>query len=257
MFRSVNTSNGPAYPIESVDRALTLIIAFENTDSISVTEAGKFLGVSRSTAFRLLNVLEHREFVTQDKRTKMFHPGPTLLRVGLAAVQRSDLRRELRPLLEEVVGAVNETAHLVVLQGSEAFYLDCVEGSRVVRATSRVGTSLPAHVSAAGKVLLGNLPRARLDELLDRDLPALTRRSKTSAASVRREVTRAAKRGWAINDGESEEGVKAVAVLVPADRTRGGTDAAITVAGPAERLDEKRVEAIAEQLLAIVRPSED
>src|ERR1700735_1556309 len=153
----MSTADGPAYPIESVDRALSLILAFEKADNITVTEAGKFLGVSRSTAYRLLSVLQPRAFAIQHPRTKAFRAGPALLRAGLAAVQRSDIRATLHPLLEAVVAEVQETAHLVVLQREEAFYLDCVESARVVRATARVGTSLPAHVSAGGKVLLANL----------------------------------------------------------------------------------------------------
>jgi IclR family acetate operon transcriptional repressor len=249
MVPAMTTADGPAYPIESVDRALTLILAFEQADTITVTEAGKFLGVSRSTAYRLLSVLEHREFATQDPRTKAFHPGPALLRVGLGAVQRSDIRATLHPLLEAIVAEVQETAHLVVLQRDEAFYMDCVESTRVVRATARVGTALPAHVSAGGKVLLANLSPARLDELLSGKLPAVTKKSKTSAASVRRELATVAKNGWAINDGESEVGLRAVAVLVPAERTGAGFDAAITVAGPLDRLDPSRLESIARIML--------
>src|SRR5262245_25103960 len=85
---TVSDATGPAYPIESVDRALTVILAFEETESITIAEASALLDVSRSTAYRLLNMLEFREFVRQDKRTKAFHGGPALLRVGLAAVQR-------------------------------------------------------------------------------------------------------------------------------------------------------------------------
>ncbi|WCB92097.1 Transcriptional repressor IclR [Baekduia alba] len=235
----------PAYPIESVDRALTVILAFEETDSLTIVEASRLLGVSRSTAYRLLTVLEHREFVRQDKRTKSFHGGPALLRVGLAAVQRSDIRVALHPLLERVVAEVDETAHLVVLQNGDAFYLDCVEGSKMVRATSRVGSSLPAHVSAAGKVLLANLPLRRLDELLSGELRAVTRRSKVSANSVTRELNKVRKQGWAINDEESEIGLRAVAVLVDAAATGTGIDAAITVAGPSLRLTPERLLEIA------------
>lgn len=245
------SESGPAYPIESVDRALSLILAFEDSESISVTEASKFLDVSRSTAFRLLNVLEYREFVRQDPRTKIFHSGPALLRVGLSAVRRSEIRTALRSTLEEVVAAVDETAHLVVLQRSDAFYLDCVEGSKILRATPRVGTVLPAHVSAAGKVLLANLPEQRLDDLLTGELEAVTKRSKTSATAIRRELTKVRKRGWALNDGESEDGLRAVAVLISAEDNGAGVDAAITVAGPTRRLTDNRVEAIARTMLAI------
>jgi DNA-binding IclR family transcriptional regulator len=248
----VSATDGPAYPIESVDRALTVILAFEEADTLTISEIGRRLGVSRSTAYRLLSVLEHRGFVRQDPRTKAFSAGPALLRVGLAAAGRSDIRAALHPLLERVVARAGETSHLVVLDRGEAFYLDCVESSQMIRATSRVGTTLPAQVAAAGKVLLANLPEAQLDELLKRPLPSVTRRSKTSAASVRKELKQIAARGWALNDGESEVGLRAVSVLVPAERTGVGIDAAITVAGPSERMDDKRVQEIADILASEV-----
>lgn len=241
----MSDTEGPAYPIESVDRALTVILAFEEADSLTITEIGRRLGVSRSTAYRLLSVLEHRGFVQQNRRTKAFHGGPALLRVGLAAAGRSDLRATLRPLLESVVADVDETAHLVVLDRGEAFFMDCVEGSKMVRATSRVGTSLPAHVSAAGKVLLADLPPAQLDEALSGELRRVTPRSKVSAASVRRELAKVRSQGWASNDGESEVGLRAVAVLMDAGATSAAVSAAITVAGPAERLDDRRMQEVA------------
>jgi DNA-binding IclR family transcriptional regulator len=252
MVRAVSVNDGPAYPIESVDRALTVIMAFEEADTLTIAEIGRLLGVSRSTAYRLLNVLEHRGFVRQDRRTKAFSAGSTLLRVGLAAAGRSDIRAVLRPLLELVVGQVGETAHLVVLNRGEAFYMDCVESSQMVRATSRVGTSLPAHLTAAGKVLLAALPDSRVDELLSGSLVSLTRRSKRSAAAVRRDLRQVAARGWALNDGESEVGLRAVAVRVPSEQTNLGIDAAITVAGPAVRLDDRRIDEIATTLMASV-----
>ena len=245
-------SDGPAYPIESVDRALSLILAFDGSDGITVTEAGKFLGVSRSTAFRLLNVLEHREFVRQDKRSKVFHPGPALLRVGLAAVQQSDIRATLRPLLEQVVAEVDETAHLVVLQRDEAFYLDCVEGSKFIRAATRVGTALPAFLSAGGMALLANLPPARVDEVLaTTDFRASLPGTKASATSVRRDLARVVKTNRAVISGGPEAGLRAVAVVVPAARMGVAVDSAITVAGPANRLDPERIDAIAEAMLRI------
>jgi IclR family transcriptional regulator, acetate operon repressor len=249
----VAQETGPTYPIESVDRALTLLLAFETTDSMSITEAGKLLGVSRSTAYRLLSLLAYRGFVRQDERTKAFTGGPALLRVGLAAVNRSDLRTSLRPLLELVVARTDETAHLVVLQQRDAFFLDCVEGSKMIRATPRVGTSLPAHVTAAGKVLLAGLPEARLEDILSSSLPAVTRRSTVSSDSLIRELAQVRKQGWALNDGESEVGLRAVAVPIDAALTGDGIESAITVAGPSERFDDKQVEEFVDVLFACRR----
>jgi DNA-binding IclR family transcriptional regulator len=245
------------YPIESVDRALTLLLAFEATDSISVTEAGRLLGVSRSTAYRLLSVLAHRGFVRQDRRTKAFSGGQALLRIGLAVVERSDVRASLRPLLELVAREADETAHLVVLERSDAFFLDCVEGSKVIRATPRVGTSLPANVTAGGKVLLAGLPPALVAQLLSGSMPALTPRSKVSASSLKRELTKVRKQGWALNDEESEMGLRAVAVSLDAAMTAGGVASAITVAGPRQRLDDVRISEIVDLLLACRRQFAD
>jgi IclR family transcriptional regulator, acetate operon repressor len=240
--------DGPAYPIESVDRALTLILMLQESDSIRVSEAGRLLGVSRSTAYRLLSLLEHRQFVIQNPQSKMFQAGPALLRVGLAALYRSDLRSSLRPLVEAVVSAVDETAHLVVLQGTQAFFLDCVEGSKMIRATPRVGTALPAQATAGGKALLAALDPDSLKDLLPEKFAPVTGRSKLTRASVLRELKEVRRDGWALNDGESEELLRAVAVRVPGSPERGGVDAAITVAGPQQRMDDKRIKVIVETL---------
>lgn len=247
----MSEANGPAYPIESVDRALVVILAFEESDTITIADLSKRLGVSRSTIFRLLNLLEHRGFVRQDKRTKAFHRGPALLRAGLAAVSRSDLRASTRELLERVVGELDETAHLVVLQGDTAFFLDCVESSHMVRSASRVGTGLPAHVTASGKILLAGLADAELEQLLPDELEGIGTASRSSA-SLRRELEEARGRGWAVNDGESEVGLRAVAVRFEANDAGMGADAAITVAGPAQRLNDGRLEEIAATLLRMV-----
>lgn len=250
--------DGPAYPIGSVDRALTVLLAFQSRDSLTVGEVGEMLGVARSTAYRLLSLLEHREFVRQDPATKAFHGGPALVRVGLTAVHRSDVRVHLHPLLERIAAEVDETTHLVVMQHGEAFFLDCVEGSKMVRSTSRVGDSLPAYVAAGGKMLLSQLPEDEIDEeLLLAELEAITPRSKTSAAAVRSDLAQVRERGWSLNDGESEMGLRAVAVFVPGAPEYGGVDAAVSVSGPDDRITDDRLEAILDAMQKCVREYHD
>ena len=256
-------ADGPAYPIGSVDRALTVLLAFQSRDSLTVGEVGEMLGVARSTAYRLLSLLEHREFVRQDPATKAFHGGPALVRVGLTAVHRSDVRVHLHPLLERIVGEIDETTHLVVMQHGEAFFLDCVEATKMVRATSRVGVSLPAYVAAGGKVLLSQLGDDEIDEaVLLEELAAITPRSKTSAAAVRRDLAEVRERGWALNDGESEIGLRAVAVFVPGAPEYGNVDAAVTISGPEDRIADDQLDNIVEVAQRCVRehaamPNED
>lgn len=237
------STDRPGYPIESVDRALSLLLVFENTDAISVSEASHNLGVSRSTAYRLLSMLQYRGFVRQDARTKAYMAGPALLRVGLAAVQQLDVRAAARSLLEKVVESVDETAHIMCLQRADAFFLDCVEGTKMIRSTPRVGTSLPAHCTAGGKVLLAALPRYRLDALLsDRRLPGLTKHSITSVTKLLKELDQIREQGYAIDDEESELGLRAVAMRVDHPHVRLSVDAAIAIAGPTTRMTDEVIQ---------------
>jgi DNA-binding IclR family transcriptional regulator len=201
------------------------------------------LGVSRSTAYRLLSMLQYRDFVRQDPRTKAYVGGPALLRVGLAAVRQLDVRATVRPALEAIVREVDETAHLVVLQRADAFFLDCVEGTKVIRAANRTGTSLPAHTTAGGKALLAQLSRERLKSLLSgTQLTSVTPKSITTMRALTKELDRIREQGYAVNDGESEVGLRAVAVPLSGGLS---VEAAITVSGPDARMSGKRLAEVA------------
>ena len=239
-----------AYPIEAVDRALTVLLTLEQQESLTIGGAGELLHISRSSAFRLLKALEHRDFVHQDPQTKHFSYGPALLRIGFTALRRSDVRAATRPLLEQIVADVQETAHSVILRDAEAFYIDCVEGPHVVRATARTGSSLPAYLSAAGMVLLAARPDEEIARLLAGELPGLTSRSRTSRREVERELATVRERGWALNDGQTEPDLRAVAVRLDGPSIATAVDVAITVAGPAARLTDARLTEIVELLLA-------
>jgi DNA-binding IclR family transcriptional regulator len=151
--------------------------------------------------------------------------------------------------VERLVGRVDETAHLVELQGTDVLFLDCVECSRSVRATARTGQRLPAHCTAAGKAQLAVLPRERLLELYpDEQLEALTPRSTRSRASLLRELDRVRAAGYASNRGESEPDVHAVAAAIrDSDGTLRG---AITVAAPPARMKPARMREVAEAAIA-------
>ncbi|HLH67170.1 MAG TPA: IclR family transcriptional regulator [Solirubrobacteraceae bacterium] len=239
----------PAYPIESVDRALLLLSALEEREGLDIAEVTEMLNVSRSTAYRLLGILQRRGFVRHDPERRAHVGGPALLRIGLAAVRRLDVAGALRPVLEGVVESTGETAHTVVLQGSQVAFIDCVQGRHMIRAADRTGSTLPAHCSAGGKALLALLSRDRVRAQLPARLRGLTARSITSIPALEHELDEVRRRGYALNTGESEEDLHAVAIAVPEPLGRGSIDAAVTVSGPALRMDPARLE----RLQAVIR----
>jgi IclR family transcriptional regulator, acetate operon repressor len=223
------------YPIESVDNALKLLLMLRQRPAIGVSEASRHLAVARSTAHRLLATLAHHGFVQQISQTKEYAVGPALIEVGLAALRQSDIRARARPLIEELVQEMDETVHLVMLRGRQVVFLDCVEGTRALRAGSRTGTELPAHCTAGGKALLAETADSRLLELYeDGQLEQVTPRSISTRADLLAELKQVRRHGYAINDGESEPGLRAIAVAIrgPSGHPRGG----LTMAAPEYRL---------------------
>jgi IclR family acetate operon transcriptional repressor len=235
----------PGYPIASVDNALTLLSLFREHDRLRVSDAAEALGASRSTAHRLLAMLEYHRFARQDPATKAYLPGPALIEVGLSALGRMDIRTLARPALERLSDEVQETVHLVVLQDGSAMFLDSVETSRSLRIGSRLGRTMPAHCTAAGKAMLAQMDSGELHRLYpDGRLERLTPQSLSTMAALESELAAVRERGFATNFGQSEADVAAVAVAVPAQA--GHPRAAITVSAPITRLSDDDAPRIAE-----------
>ena len=238
------TGAGPRYPIDSVDNALRLLTLVAERESVSVADAAVELGVARSTAHRLLAMLQHHRFAEQDEVRRVYAPGPALTRLGLAALRDLDVRAAARRALERIVDEVGETAHLVVRRGGTAVFVDCVESRRAVRAGSRTGDELPAHCTDGGKALLAELDPGTLDRLYpEEDLPGLTDASIGTRTALWAELAGVRERGYATNRLESEEDLHAVARAVrdPVGRIVGS----ITVAAPRLRLPPDRFPGVA------------
>jgi DNA-binding IclR family transcriptional regulator len=230
----VSPLRAPKYPIESVDNALRLLLMLRETPLLSVQQASEELGVAPSTAHRILATLLHRGFVEQDPGTRGYRVGPALTEVGLWALKELDVRRAARPHLERLVAELDETAHLTILRGTRVLFIDGVESSRILRAAARVGDNLPAHATASGNAMLATLPSETLLELYpDERLERVTKGTVTSRRTLLRRLAEVRELGYAVNDGESEDDVVAVAAAILA--SDGTSRGAITVAGPATR----------------------
>lgn len=225
--------NRPAYSIDSVDNALHLASILRQEGALRVTDAARRLGVSPSTAHRLLAMLVYRDFAEQlpDRR---YGAGP-LMRVARRSDAPVDALRALAPRhLERLVAEVGESANLVVRAGIEAHFIVSVESSRPLRVGTREGRALPAHRVSGGKVLLAGLGTEELNDLY-RDV------ADVDLDHLHREMRVIRSRGHAVNDGETEAGLTALGRAVQGPL--GAPVAAICVAMPATRYDRSRLPA--------------
>jgi IclR family transcriptional regulator, acetate operon repressor len=241
----------PAYPIASVDNALRLLLLFRERPKVRLTDACKYLGVAHSTAHRLLAMLAYHGFVQQEPGSRAYVAGPALIEVGLAVIGTLDVRDQARSFMEGLAARLGETVHLGVAEGDQVRYVDAIESERALRVVARTGFLVPAHCTSLGKAMLALLPDEEVAKLYapeNEPFVARTEKSITTLRALQAELERVRARGYAINSGETEEGVGSVAV---AFRDVAGRPAAIAVAAPTSRLGRTRIAAIGEELVDV------
>ncbi|MFJ9565255.1 IclR family transcriptional regulator [Streptomyces fuscichromogenes] len=225
----------------SVDNALRILLMFESHETIRVAEIAREFGIAKSTAHRLLAMLEHHRYVRQSDDSRAYCLGPALLEVGLQQTSSFDLREAARPRLELLRDETGESCGLLVLDGAEAVMVDFVAATHPLRVVERIGDRAPAHLTAAGKALLAGLDPDELSALYPAAAPATaTLASLPTVADLAHDLETVRRQGVATNMEESGPGVVGIAAPVPGPRGR--VVAAVLLALPTSRLGEELID---------------
>lgn len=233
------------YIIRSVSRALELLKAFSGAQSeLSLAEISRRLNLNRSTAFRLIVTLQAHGYLEKDRETGKYRIGVTCLELGSVFLNQSDIRKEALPILNGLRDGCKETVHLGRLAGAEVVYLEKFDGLLPIGIMgSRVGGRAPAYCTGLGKAMLAYMPEGEIRQLYaESDLPHFTPNTITDLEELFRELARTRERGYAIDNEEHEPDVKCVAV--PIWDYRQNVVRAISVAGPAVRIDRGMAEGL-------------
>jgi DNA-binding IclR family transcriptional regulator len=226
--------------LSSVDNALHLVRLLAQHRALRLSEVADLLGVAPSTAHRLLNSLRAQGFAEQETRNGPYGPGPVLRELGLAALNRMDVRQVVRPMLEQLWAQTGETVSLGVLEGRHIRFVDGIEGTRTVRVGNRTGVLIPAHCTAAGKAIMAVLSEVEFERrFAGRSLERRTSSSISGWPELTRELAAIRKAGFAMNVEEGEHGVSAVGAAVC--DLMGAPVASINVVLPSSRMRTKRV----------------
>ncbi|MEO9246310.1 IclR family transcriptional regulator [Citricoccus nitrophenolicus] len=233
MQKNVPLRQPPRYPVESVDHALALMEMVRDYGRVRLSVAARLLGVSGSTAHRLMAMLVYRGYAVQDA-SRRYVPGPALGVAPAGVPWTAGLRHRAAPHLEMLAGRVGETANLMVRAGTEVRFLISVEGGHELPVGSRQGVALPAARASGGKALLAALAPGDVERLY-RQHAELVGSPFDAREHVRLaiELEAVRARGVALNDEITEQGIGAVGTAV-----RDGSGAAVaglTVSVPRDR----------------------
>jgi IclR family KDG regulon transcriptional repressor len=233
----------------SVGKALTLLDALASFDGeVGVTTLARATGIPKSTAFRLLAILEERALV---KRVgSMYVLGMHVFELGnrVTYCRPRGLRDFALPHLADMHVLTRETVHLAVLDGGDIVYLEKLHGQDAAPSPSHVGGRIPAHCSALGKVLMAFTPGAWAVPQLDRALEARTPYTIVDPRLLATELAAVREVGHAIDREEAKLGLTCVAAPVLA--ANGPAIAAISISGRTTRF-------IPERYAAVVRGAAD
>jgi DNA-binding IclR family transcriptional regulator len=223
------------YTVDAAAKALELLSVFSFREPrLSLAELAARTGIPRATAFRLLSTLEQAGFLAKDHGA--YQLGIKCFVLGNIVAGGLDLRETAHPHLVALRDATRETTQIAILDHWQVVYLERVLSPHpVVFMRARAGAILPAYCTGLGKSLLAYSPAAEVEAwAATQKFPALTPRTITSAKRLLKDLAGIRERGYGLDEEEREKGVTCVAA--PIFNHTGDVVAAISVAGPTERM---------------------
>jgi DNA-binding IclR family transcriptional regulator len=219
---------------------------------MSLAELAQGLNLPKATVHRLCGQLLDSGHLARDIDERSFNVGPMLRRLAMDALNNGVVRGLRHDVLAALVREVGETCNFTTLDGARVLYLDRVEAQWPLRLTLDVGSHVPLHCTASGKLFLAMMPAAQRKALIDQlDFPRMTAHTLTDAAALRAECAQIAAQGHA---GDREEFIAGlVAVAVPVRDAQGVTRAALAVHGPTARMPPEAAAAALPALHAAAR----
>jgi IclR family acetate operon transcriptional repressor len=242
-------ATGEAATGGTLGKGLAVLQLVAEQGAVTVAEVGRGVGLSRSSAYRLVDRLRAGGYLQEAASAGLYRLGPRVVPIGLAALNQMDVMDVAPARLLKLAEAAGETVNLAVPERDQMVFIYQAEGPGAVKVTAHLGTRRPLNCSSLGKALLASLPPGELEERLPTlRLVALTPNSIVDADALRAELEATTRRGYSIDDEEVEAGVACFGAAIR-DYT-GRPIAAISIAGPAERMPGKRAEVTASLLAA-------
>ncbi len=238
-------------------RNILIIEAIANSDvPMTPSEVNRHLGLPKQTIHRLCNTLVQEGFLEREPYGRRLRPALRLRRIGSGILHFSRSNIARHQILVDIAARLGETVNFVVPHDTGMHYVDRVESDWPLRIQLPVGTNVPFHCTASGKVFLASLPLSRRRRFVSAmNLKRYTRKTLVASSALIKDTERVAQRGYALDDEEFYEDM--VAVSVPVTDDQGRYVASLAFHGPRLRLSidiaESRVDILRDGAQALRR----
>lgn len=218
------------------ERALLLLeIIAKAEEPPTLNELIAMTELPKATTHRFVTLLEKLGFAQRTMDGKRYEVGHRLTALAVDAMRHSFQLAPRRAILSELVKEVGETCNITMLDGAQLIYLDRVESDWPLQIRLKIGSRVPVHCTASGKLFLSLAPLSLRRALLrTHPLHKYTPHTIVDLAALETELDKIQETKIGTDNEEFIEGMTAVAV--PVQDLNGNICATVAVHGPASRL---------------------
>ncbi len=218
-------------------RALEIVEAVASADHpMTVVDLMALTGLPKATLHRLCNLLETEGFLRPDLSDRGYVGGHRLARLARLTLATSAERSYRHGILTAVSREIGETCNIVISKGTEMFYTDRVETEWPLRHQLPIGSNVPVHCTASGKLYLSSLTKRQCADLVSvLTMERFTDNTITDPGHLLEAVKQVRRDGVGTDNEEFIDGM--VAVCVPINDDKGRMVAALAFHAPTVRMD--------------------
>ena len=229
--------------LKSLVKVVRVLDVFSTVErALSLAEICQRTGFPKSTTHRLLASMREAGLLDQDRERDRYRLGMKLFELGNMVLANMDLHREARPFLDALTRQSGQAAHLAVFDGHRAIVIHRADASPDKGQPTALIEQAPVYCTSVGKAILAFQPEPVIERVIAAGLLRYTDTTITDAAQFRQHLAEIRIRGYAVDEGEHQPGLRCVGA--PIRDQAGRVTAAVSITGPAWRLPLSEVDAL-------------
>ena len=203
---------------------------------VGLAELATMTGLPRQTIHRILQQLSDAMLILRAPKKDQYVVGPALTQLSIDALTSACADMPVRAMLRPLVDEIGETCNVGILDQDEVVYIERTEGPSPLRLQLQVGSRVPFHCTAIGKLLAANLHKNVRTRMLNaQPLQRFTDATLTDANALEADFAQIRSDGFSFNNEEYVDGLTAIAVAIRDDSDK--VVAGLAVHAPSTRMD--------------------
>lgn len=238
--------------VKSLYKALKLLELFDREHpERGVMELAKQSGMLKSSVYNIVSTFSQCGYIEKNPRTGKYKLGLKLLELGNVLQANDESSKIIKPFMDSVAEASNETVYYAIPSGSEVIYMDASHPKGMTFARSVVGVRVKMYCTAVGKAMLAFLGDEAVKDVVAAGMKPFTPYTFTNEEALRAELEETRRRGYAIDNMEHEYGIRCVGA--PVRNQSGDIVGALSISGPSLRVMDEKVRTFSDLLLGAAK----